>query len=170
MGAAANITSSMLGLYAHAQRMAGQQSEVDYATATLEKNAQAAGVAAGEALERGTATQLQSKLQYSAQRGEQLAAQAASGMTVGVGSHLATLASTEAMSQYDAETIRTAAAREAWGYKTQAEQLRDQARLTKMRGDQEMTGEELSTVGDLMSSAGGMYGQGASMLKIRRGG
>lgn len=170
MGAATNIATSLLGVYAHGQRMAGIQTEVDYATATLEKNAQVSGVAAGEALDRGNAVQLQSKLQYGAHRGEQIAAQAASGTTVGVGSHLDTLANTEAMSQYDSEAIRTAAAREAWGYKTQAEQLRDQAKMVKARGDQEMTGEILSTYGDLASSVAGMYGRGASMLKIRRGG
>lgn len=104
--------------------MSAQQSQAQGAAsaeASLQ-NAQFANQAADDAVARGEFESDQQRLQTRAAIGSQRAGFAANGVDVNSGSAAEIQDDTAALGELDALTIRNNAAREAWGYRTQAQQ------------------------------------------------
>lgn len=99
----------------------------------LELNAGYADAAAADAVARGGIAEGKVRLAAGENRGQQIAARAASGVGL-QGSPMDVLAASAGMSELDALTVRSNAAREAWGYRTKAEQFRYQASNERQAG------------------------------------
>lgn len=62
----------------------------------------------------------------------------------------------------DALMIRYNAMNQAWGYRTQATNSRNEGRFARWRGNQEATGTYLTTAASMTGTAAGGFGRGAS--------
>lgn len=94
---------------------------------TANSNAALADQQAADALARGQSNEFNSRLKTAQLKGTQTARMAANGVALDSGSPLDVLTSTDEMGAVDANTIRDNAAKEAYGYKTQAANFRAQA-------------------------------------------
>jgi hypothetical protein len=164
MGAASAV-SSVLGF---GMNVAGSEIKRNAATAEYNDQYQAStnnvGVlsqAGADAVRRGEQQESASRMKYGAVRGQQAANYGASGVAVGSGSPVDTLANTDAMSAYDAAIIRNNAAREAWGYRSKAkEETRKRGQLGRAYSNMEAE-SQMGVVGSFIGSSGGIIG-GAS--------
>jgi hypothetical protein len=111
--------------------------------------------AAADALQRGAAEAGKVRTAGSQLIGENKAALAGSGVDVQSGSAAAVLADTRAQSELDVGTVRSNAARAAWGHDVQAGQLDYAARNARYQAKLAMTGTFLGTASSVASMAGG---------------
>lgn len=98
------------------------------------QNARLADASATDAILRGQFAAVSSRLQAGRLAGQQKTALASSGVQVNSGSALDLLNDTSMMSDFDAKMVANRAAREAWGYKTQADQFRQRASMEEAGG------------------------------------
>ena len=97
------------------------------------RNAEIAKTQAADAEARGEISERQHRLQVADLKGRQRSALASSGVVVDEGSALDVIKDTAFFGEQDALTIRHNAALEAYGLRTQAENLRAQSGLIKSR-------------------------------------
>lgn len=116
--------------------------------------------AAEDATRRGEEAVAEQRNRNRALIGQQRAAIAANGLDLGSGTPLDTLMATTRLGEEDIATIRSNAAREAWG-------LRSGARLTMAQGNASQAAGYASAFGTLLGSAGTNYknGQAAGWWK-----
>lgn len=95
-----------------------------------ENNARIAELGAQSELLRGQREEQRVRLQTSALKGRQRANLAASGIDLGSQSAVNILSTTDVMGEIDANTVAANAVQAAWGYRTQAQNLKNDA-LTK---------------------------------------
>jgi hypothetical protein len=100
-------------------------------------NASVADLQAKDAVTRGKEAEDRFRSSVDQMVGTQRATFAASNVDVGFGSALDVQADAVHLGELDALTIRSNAAREAWGFKMQAEDLRRRATITRTEGDQQ---------------------------------
>lgn len=111
-----------------AQEAANSQAELaDY-------NAGVADLQAKDAIVRGAHDESRFREGVDQMVGQQRAGIAASGVDVNSGSAVDVQADTRHLGELDALTIRTNAAREAWGYQVQGQDLRRRAEITRKEG------------------------------------
>lgn len=96
-----------------------------------EMNAARSQQMASDAIQRGNIAEEQARARGWAFAGTQKAAMGASGVEVASGSFLNVLSDTYATAEYEALSEKTNAAREAWGYKRQAENFMTEAAMKK---------------------------------------
>lgn len=123
------LTAVGTGVSAYSQYQQGQ-----YNAQMAEANARNAELAAADATARGDAEAAMQRMQVSRLIGRQRAAFAASGVDAASGSALDVLGDTAAFGQLDVDTIRSNAAREAWGLQSQAASDRYSARVSRRMG------------------------------------
>ncbi len=108
-------------------------------------------------------------------KGKQKSAMAANGLSLSEGSALSTLEDTDFMGNYDAGTMRTNAANEAWGqnisgmnYQAEANNLKTSASFSASKGKAINPGMKALTAGGatVASSWGGSTGMGANVKKV----
>jgi hypothetical protein len=161
MGATASIgmMAAGAGFSAMASRSAGkaQKQLADY-------NAQVADMQAADAIVRGREAEERHRLDVRRLIGSQRAALGAGGADVNEGSAMDIQADTAAMGELDAITIRTNAAREAWGYRVQASDYRTRGQIAQAEGAARAVTTLLSTAGSVLYSR---YGFG-STTRTRR--
>jgi len=97
-------------------------------------NARIADVQAEDALARGRESESIQRKRTKALIGTQRARFGAQNIEINDGSALDVQADTAYLGELDALTIRNNAAREAWGYKVQAEDYRARGRIARMEG------------------------------------
>jgi hypothetical protein len=132
-------------------------------------NAQVADLQAKDAIERGAEEESRFRTQVRGAIGTQRAGIAASNIDVGFGSAVDVQADAAYLGELDALTIRTNAAREAWGYKVQATDLRKRADIARKEGVYlEAAGKQASS-GSKLAIAGTLLGGTASLLQTRYG-
>lgn len=141
---------------ARGQRMAG-----DAAAAQGETNARLAEQQAHDAEIRGAREQTTSAMKTRALRGQQQVAFAANGIDAGVGSAQDLFGDTALMGAMDRQAIALNAAREAWGYRAQASNYRQQGKLDKWQSRVNSRTTILGTVGNMLGTAAGGYASGA---------
>lgn len=178
MAAFTALALAGLALGAYGQVKAGQQQKVagEAGAAASESQAQLAEYNAGisdlqaqDAVERGAQEENRYRTQIRAAIGSQRSGQAANNVDVGFGSSVDVQADAAFLGELDALTIRTNAAREAWGYKVQATDFRNRAKVARQTGVfQEAAGRASATAGYL-NAATTLAGGGASLLKDRYG-
>ncbi len=145
--AAVGLTLAGGGLQAYGQYQSGRANErlMDY-------NARLAEQQAEDALARGREAEGLQRLKTRVTIGSQRARMAASGVDISAeGSAIDLVADTARLGELDALTIRNNAAREAWGYRTQATDYR-------MRGDIARTEGTYGAIGTLLTTGSRAYG------------
>jgi hypothetical protein len=140
----------------------------DYQARTMEMNARNADFQAEDALARGDKAAAQHKTKTNQMIGAQRNALAAQGVDIDSGSAMDVQTDAATLGAEDAATIRGNAWREAWGFRSQAQQFRhkgeflekagkDEARMTLLTG-----GMKAITAGaSSYMSAGGKFGGGS---------
>ncbi len=130
-----------------AQGLAGAQQSKAAGEASVAANEANAGFAtrnANEALKTGAFESDRQRLQTAAAIGTQRAGFAANGVDVNSGSAANVQDDTAALGELDALTISNNAAKEAWGYQTQAQQSLLAAKNAKKSAQSSMFGSLLS--------------------------
>ncbi|MCO7513713.1 hypothetical protein NJF44_01335 [Pseudomonas guariconensis] len=130
-----------------ASALIGAQQAQQQGAATAEANLQNAAfadAAASDAIKRGEFEADQSRIDTRAMIGAQRAGFAANGIDVNSGSAADVQDDTAALGEQDALTIKNNAAREAWGYRTQAQQNRMAASNARRSGQAGMFGSLLT--------------------------
>lgn len=135
-GASTAISAGSSLKAGNAAKRAGQaQRRVAESQADLaDFNAQVADLQAADAIARGAEDEGRFRQGVRALIGSQRAAIGASGVDVNYGSSVDVQADAAFLGELDALTIRTNAAREAWGYKVQAADLRRRAQIARQEG------------------------------------
>lgn len=126
-------------------------------------NAKIADQNARDALERGKIEEQQKRQEIAMLTGRQRAAMAANGVDITYGSPLDTIVDTAMLGEIDALTIRSNAAREAYGYKVNAANSRADATLSLANGKSAKTAGYLSAGGTILGGAGDAYKYRASL-------
>ncbi len=147
-----------------------QQREVAESQAELlDFNADIADQQAQDALVRGQQEEQRFRQGIDGIIGHQRAAAAASNVDVGFGSPLDVQADAAFLGEQDALTIRTNAAREAWGYEVEAFDTRKRAEITRREGVMlEAQGRQRATQSYLGAVNTGL-GFGQSLVQMRYG-
>ncbi len=154
-----------------AEKKAGQQArEASESQADLvDWNAEVAGLQADDAIARGAQEEQRFRQGVRGMIGSQRAAIAAGNVDVGFGSALDVQADAAMLGELDALQIRTNAAREAWGYKIEAEDLRKRAQITRKEGVMlEAQGRERARQ-QYYDAGSTVLGAGTSLLSMRYG-
>jgi hypothetical protein len=97
-------------------------------------NAQVTDLQAKDAIERGAEQESQFRASVRGIIGSQRAGQAANNVDVSYGSTVDVQADAAYLGELDAMTIRTNAAREAWGFKVQGQDYRKRAEIARKEG------------------------------------
>jgi hypothetical protein len=125
--------------------------------ALFDRNATLAKAQAADAIARGQQDANGVIRQGKIVGGEQLAAYGAQGLDTSVGSPAAVMANDRALSALDAVVIRGNAAREAWGYQTEATGYTAQGQYARMAGRNEARALRTQSVGTLLNGAGDLW-------------
>lgn len=149
-----------------------QQAALEAQAQVQRNNATLAGWQAEDSLARGEVA-ANNALQQGAQiKGTQRANFAANGVDLSEGSAANILNDTDYLTAVDATTLRGNAAREAWGYRMQARQYTDQARMTAYGASSisPWLAAGTSLVTSASSVASRWYGSGSAGALSRNGG
>lgn len=131
MGATAAISVVALGagMSAYGQTRAGKETKGIY-----DRNAQLAELQAQDAIERGQVEEKKARRQTEQVIGQQRVSLAAQGVDINKGSALDVQADAAYLGELDALTIRNNAAKEAWGYRVQAQDYRYRGKVAQREG------------------------------------
>jgi hypothetical protein len=133
----------------------------EYESKVTDNNALIADWQASDATTRGQVSEGRSRMKTAQLKGTQASSLAARGLDISEGSALNILQDTAYMGDLDAAVIKDNAAREAWGYRTDATNSRVKAAVLRARANAESPGR--AAFNSLLGSAGqtaGNYGRG----------
>lgn len=146
MSAAIGLTVAGGVTGAYGQYQAGQHNQK-----LMDANAQIADWQAQDALDRGKDEAAKHRSAVRRMVGSQRARLAAQGIDIESGSALDLQLDTARLGELDALTIENNAAREAWGYRVQAQDYRTRGAIARYEGKQ-------AAVGTLLTTGGKAYG------------
>lgn len=126
----AGAVTSTVGAYNQAK---GAKASANYQAAVARNNAQMAEWQAEDAVTRGQTARQKQQLQTNALKGRQRAVMAERGIDLGEGSALNILTDTDFFGKIDANTVEANAAREAFGYKSTANNFLAEANAQSAR-------------------------------------
>ncbi len=161
MGATAGILTAVnTGLqFIGQQRQAGAvDAQGKYEAMIDRQNAGLADQQAADAIQRGQIEEGRQRLGTKQEIGATRASIAGQGVDVGSGSALDVQGSEAGLGEMDALTIRNNAAREAWGYNTQAAQDRQAALMSEFSGKQAAAGLRSQSYSTLITGGLNTYG------------
>lgn len=133
--AGAGIAGSAVNAYGQLQTARAQSDLYNFNAQVSEQNALIAEQKGRWAAETGNQDVAASQMKTAAKVGSIKANQGASGVEIGTGSNADVITSTKEIGALDALTIRSNAARQAYGYTTEAYSDRTQEQLDKMAAD-----------------------------------
>lgn len=152
------IVSSLVGAAGAIQQGNAAAAAAKFNAKTQEMNAKISEARARDSLERGKLDEQQKRNEVAQIKGRQQAAMAANGVDIGYGSPLDTLVDTATMGELDALTVRSNAAREAYGHDVEAANKRADAQLSRMNAKASKTAGYLSAASSLLTGAGNAWG------------
>lgn len=160
-GYAAYAAYAAMAVSAYTAYDSSQQQKANnkYQSEVAENQAKMDEYAAQDAVARGAKAIEESNKQARAMRGAQEARLASNGLLLGSGSALSQLEDTDMLASADADTIRTNAAREAWGYRAQKQNSLTSARNYRTAAKNERP--LLAATTSLLGSASQYYGGSA---------
>ncbi len=133
----------------------------------MDYNAQVADLQAKDAIERGAEQEQRFRSQIRGTIGAQRAAIAAGNIDVSFGSAVDVQADAAMLGELDALTIRTNAVREAWGYKVQATDIRNRAKVTRQEGVMMQEAARLGASAQNWQTAGTLLSGASSLMQMR---
>jgi hypothetical protein len=168
LGASLALSAVGAATTAYGQVQAGKAAEgqANYQAAVGRNNAIIAERQARDSEERGAADELAQRRQTAAILGKQRAGMAANGVDLSSGSPLDILGDTAAFGELDALTVRSNAAREAYGYRNQGAQFTSDAAATTIAGKNSRKASYIGAGSTLLTSASQM---GGDYAKFRKG-
>lgn len=125
---AAGMVMNAYGSYQYTQQ---QNAAAEWNAGIMEQQAANYDALAADAIARGESNAAIQQLQARAARAETRTGYAASGVDVNTGSPVDVVADMARWQEYDRQQIVENAAREAWGYSSEAGTLRQQAQMTR---------------------------------------
>jgi len=131
--------------------------------AAAEQNAKIAEAQGHDAIERGGEEELRLRRQMAIQRGNARAQAAASGIDADAGSMLDLRNASISEQERDAAAIRFNAARERWGYQTQAQNYRNEASAARASGRNALFGSIIGAGTQLGTAAYNQWGAGSAV-------
>jgi hypothetical protein len=149
-----------VSLVGAASSASAQSKEAAYNAKLAEQNQQRVELAAADARDRGEREVGLRQLQAGQLRGKQRLALAASGVDIQSGTALDVMEDSAASAAVDSATLRNNAAREAYGYKTQALQIGEQAKLDALKSSNQQTATLLGGVTGAATQGLKAYGAG----------
>lgn len=172
------ITGVSAGIQAYGAHKAGAAQKAQLNAQAVAANSQAdlsdynasvADAQATDAIQRGADKESQFRINVRAMIGAQRAGIAASNVDIGSGSAADVQADAAYLGEIDALQIRTNAAKEAWGFGTQAVDLRQRAKILRQTGVADVAaGKAAQTAGNI-AAVGAVVGAGASLAEARYG-
>lgn len=135
-----------------------RQQQGAFEQAAYERNASLADLQAADAVKRGMLSAQQRGQQVRASIGDARVSLAGQGVTLDTGSALDVQADIASLGALDIATIRNNAAREAWGFTTQATDLRSRGILAKAGADNAASGLRADSANTLITGAAKTYG------------
>jgi hypothetical protein len=153
LGASAAVTAAATYVSYQGNKNAGEVS-----AAIAENNAKLAAADAENAMAMGDRETEQQAWRTRAILGQQRAAIASRGIDPGMGTPLDLLGETAMFGEVDQQTIRLNAARNAWGFRAQETNIRNQSALDRYTTKQRGTATILSGLSSMGGSAYSMYG------------
>ena len=151
---------SVIGAFYSAQ---GQRRMLQAQADIAKINAATAESSARTALMIGQREEQRSMLQTAALKGKQTASMAANGIDLGEGSAARVLTDSDVMGQIDRNTIAANAVRQAWGYRTQAVNLQNDASIKESQAG--AISPWMGAASSLLTSAGSVAGSWYSLNK-----
>lgn len=125
---AAGAASNTAGSFFSARN---KKSSLGFEAEIAETNARISEMGAQSELARGQREEQGSRLRTAQLKSSQRVALAANGVDLGQGSAVDLLTSTDYMGEMDANTIASNAVKSAWGYRTQAMDYKNQAKMKR---------------------------------------
>lgn len=135
----------------------------------LDYNAQIADLQASDAVSRGQQEESKFRQGVRVMIGGQRAGIAAGNVDVGYGSAVDVQADAAMLGELDALTIRQNAAREAWGYKVEAADTRQRAKIARQEGVMLEAAGKANQTSARIGAVGGILGAGGSLLEAKYG-
>ncbi len=129
-----SVLSAAAGLYSGVAQARNAQAQGEAQATALEANARNADILAHDAVERGGQEELSLRRSLAQLGGNQRVQAASSGVDIDSGSAVDARHASISEGERDAEAIRFNAARERWGYLSQADSLRSQAAYSQAAG------------------------------------
>lgn len=137
-----------------------QEDAGKYQAAVSKQNAELSDLRASQAATIGSIQEEQHRAKVRQMAGAQRAQYAANGIDLGSGVVQDMLDQTITMGETDALTIRYNAMNEAWGYRTQAVNDRNEGRFAEWSGKQQKRGTFMTTAANLVGQGIGGYQAG----------
>lgn len=159
----AQIGGGLMGAVGNYYSARGAQTSLEAQARSDDINAKIAEQAAQNALAAGQREEQTSRLKAAQLKSTQRVAFAANGLDLGSDTATNVLTSTDTLAEIDADTIAANAVRNAWGYRTQATNYKNDALMKRATagGINPMT----SAATSLLGSAGAVAGQWYSLNK-----
>lgn len=123
-----------MSLYSGVAQARNAKAQANAQAAALEANARNSEILAHDAIERGGQEELRLRRSLAQNAGNQRVQAASSGIDINSGSVLDARNASISEGEHDAEAIRFNAARERWGYLSQANNLNNQAAYSRAAG------------------------------------
>ena len=156
---------------ANAQEAAGQAlADVSESQAKLQDfNAQVADEQAQDSIQRGAEQESRLRTQIRGTIGAQRNAVAGGNVDVGFGSAVDVQGDAAYLGELDAQTIKTNAMREAWGYQVQAFDMRNQAAIDRKAATNQVAAGQAAGTAANIGAATTLLTGGSSLLQARYG-
>lgn len=151
---AATIGSALIGGVGAVEQSNAAKAAAGFNSQVAANNAKTAQQNATFTAAEGEQNAATSEAKTKAQVAATLANQGASGVDVNSGSAVSVRSSEAELGMLDALTIRSNAARQAWGYQTQSVSDQSQSQLDKYQGEQASTAGLISGAGTVLSGVG----------------
>lgn len=165
IGTAASVIGAGVGAYG-AIRSGEASSAAAKANAQIQNNnANVATQNANFAAAEGETNAAMKEMQTRAAVGQELTEQAANGVDVNSGSAVDTRTSTQQLGQLDAATIRSNAARQAYGYQTQSQNATSQAGLDTAEAGNDITAGDINAGSTILGGVGSASSKYSSYLQ-----
>lgn len=146
-----------------------QKQAADSEAGLSDYNAAVADLQAQDAIERGREEEGIFRAQVRGTIGSLRAGFAAGNVDVGFGSAVDVQADAAYLGELDSLTIRTNAAREAWGYNVQSEDLRKRAEITRKEGVNLAEAGRVQQTASRYAAAGSIISGTNSLLQLKYG-
>jgi hypothetical protein len=154
----ASLAATVLGGVQTAQ---AQSAAAAAQEAQAKENAKAADAQARNTVLAAQVEEDRRRAQTRAMLAAQRAAFAANNVDMSMGTPMDLLGDTAAIGEQDALTIRANAARQAWGYKVDANNYLNEGKVAKAAGQN-------ATMGTYLTTAGTAFGQAANLMKNKK--
>lgn len=169
-GAALNFYGQKKAGDAAKKQGTAQQEAANSQADLSDYNAAVEDLRADDAIARGAEEEQRFRTRVRAAIGAQRVGFAAGNIDVGIGSAVDVQADAAYLGELDALTIRTNAAREAWGYEVAGEDLRRRGQIARKEGVYFEQAGRANQSASRWQAAGSLIGTGASLLEARYGG